>query len=161
MIPSLIVLASPAPQANILQAYPNHRLITEGQIFNHLSGKPFAGTQYGLDSIEQLCGAFVAESIKSPLIIHTFNPVIQNFLMCYEPRTNSGDRLVEDLDSTRERFLLWKATNNDGLFFRALDIDAIAKKLDVLCIGEALCDSLLEAEINNYVPNPPNEPPRN
>lgn len=147
---NLIVIASAAPLLNIQHAFPDHRIVDDGQIFQHLNGTPFAGMQYGLDTIEQLCDAFVAQSEKEPLIIHSFNPIIQNYLMCYAPRENPADRLVDDLSATSKRFLLWKPTENGGLFISALDIVNIANKMDALCIGDALCDVFLETEINEF-----------
>lgn len=147
---NLIVIASAAPLLNIQRAFPDHRIVDDGQIFQILNGTPFDEKQFGLDTIEQLCDAFVAQSEKEALVIHTFNPVIQNYLMCYLPLEKPEDRLVDDLGATRQRFQLWKPTGNDGLFISALDIANIAKKMDVLCIGDALCDVFLEAEINEF-----------
>jgi hypothetical protein len=94
---------------------------------------------FGLDSMEELCDAFVDHSKETPLVIHTFHPVIQNYLGVYDESNN----LI--LSGCKERFMI----NKDGEFVSLFEIENLVKKLDILSVGEAIFDVYLQAEVEN------------
>lgn len=137
--PNLIVVVNEAESTLIHETFPAHKLLTDIDIFEFLNFRAFCDRMFGLDSMEELCDAFVEYSKETPLVIHTFHPVIQNYLGVYDENTN----LIHS--ECKERFMI----NKDGEFVSLFEIDNFVKKLDILAVGDAIFDVYLQAEVEN------------
>lgn len=133
---NLIVVINPAPQKEIKDAFPGYKLMDDYAFYNILNGEQFVLTTYNLDSLDALMlsiekGCEDGEKI----VIHTFNPLIVNFLEIHDKEELS-------LERSARRFAFYTDKND---FIPALKIPSLVKKLDFMSVGEAVCDSYCES----------------
>jgi hypothetical protein len=140
---NLVVLVNAAKVSDICAAFPDHSVYTDADFYEIFSGaKPFLGKEYGQDDISELCKAFDEAAKDKKILIHTFNPLLINFLEVHT--SDKNDYSVFSLELSQERFFIF---NNEKKFVPLLKIPEFARKLDVLSVGEAICD----AHISDYM----------
>jgi hypothetical protein len=131
---NLVVLINSASAADIKAEFPDHHVYTDADLFSILNGDVrFFSDLYNQGDIQKVCEVIEKNSIKFPILIHTFNPLIINYLEAY-----ADDKFCMIL--SKKRFYL---ANNENKFIRILEIPEFTKKIDTLCVGEAVCDSYL------------------
>lgn len=139
MTPNLLVLVTRAPREAIEAAYPNHTILNDADIFQILNGeKDLDGDDIKFDDFEKL-GAKLEEMEVSgkSILVHTFNPLIPNYLEAGEKP--DGVNFVTDTDACEKRFLIYSG----GAFKSLFSIPSIGKKMEVMGVGDAICDTLL------------------
>lgn len=142
---NLIVLVNAAKADQIKKAFPDHHVYNDAHFFSILNGDEyFFGKKYGYDDIRDMCEMIELMAEKHQLLIHTFNPLIINLLEAYAPDEANDGKLGFSMPLSEKRFAL---LNNEGEFVPLLKIPEFARKLDILCVGEAVCDSI----ISNYM----------
>jgi hypothetical protein len=138
---NLIVVINPVPMDVIRNTFPEHRIMTDAEFYTILNNGFFNGKPYTLDSIDELTRAIEDDCISGKkIIVHVFNPLIINFL-----EVDSG--IENETEISLGRFVFY---TKDKEFIPALSIPMLAKKLDILSIGEAVCDSLASSLQESY-----------
>lgn len=132
---NLIVLVNSSSAADIKTEFPDHHVYNDRDIFSILNGEVrFFSDLYSQADLQKFCEKVEERSEKFPLLIHTFNPLIVNYLEAHDNKEFS-------MDLSKKRFYI---ANNNKEFIRLLEIEEFAKKIDTLSVGEAVCDSYLE-----------------
>lgn len=155
-VANLLVIPNAVSSDIIKATFPNHTLITDGDIFCYLNNKPFNGKTFSIDTIEELCTEFVNLCANGSLIIvHSFNPLVHNYLACpFDPQSQmdsantTQNHFLDDMEATKSRFIAYTDKAKVPFFFSLLDIKLVWKKMESLAIGEAICDVYLENEIS-------------
>lgn len=146
----LAVIVSPAPLHEIKEHFKGYTIYTDGDIYEFLNFGSLNGRHFGLDDLEDLCNEFVEIARTQKTVIHSFNPLIQNWLMCYKELQSANDPLEEDLQAASKRFFVWKDDSNHKGFVSLLDLESLPEKLKVLAVGDAVCDCYLEELISQH-----------
>lgn len=133
---NLIVVINPVSSDEIRKNFPEHRIMTDAEFYTILNNGYFNGKPYTLDTIDELTRAIEDDCLSGKkILVHVFNPLIINYL-----------EVDADIENEAEislgRFAFY---TKDKQFIPALSIPMLAKKLDILCIGEAVCDSLVSS----------------
>lgn len=137
---NLIVLINAAPLALIKSEFPDHHIYTDADIYSIFNGNEyFFSKPYTIDDIEQFCQSIEAHAKKFNILIHTFNPLIINYLEGYPPHEDLRKNTFSTPLSI-DRFFIY---NKNEEFVKILENPAFAGKLDCLSMGEAVADSNL------------------
>lgn len=138
---TLKVLVNCAPSDSILTYFHDFEVITDVELFPILNGTtPFMEKKFNHESYDELAKAIEKYTLDGDkkVLIHSFNPLVHNFLEVGNDKEPSG--YVTDVDGCAKRFVIYTGDNE---FISLLDIPTVRKKLDVMSIGEAICDTYL------------------
>jgi hypothetical protein len=136
---NLIVLINAAPSDIIKKEFPNHHVYTDANIFSIFNGNEyFFSKPYTNDDIKEFCESIEEHSKKFKILIHTFNPLLINFLEAYGPDENGKDDFSMSL--SEDRFL---AYNKNNEFIKILQVPDFAEKIGFMTVGEAFSDSII------------------
>lgn len=101
----------------------NKILINDNDFYNIFNGQKFFDNTYDIEKLKELINDIKEYSINNDIVIHTFNPLILNFFD----------------DSDKDIFYYYDSIKI-GLY-KFFDNFHTLKKLEVLGIGEVICDT--------------------
>ena len=124
---------------NIKLEFPEHKIYTDADLFSILNGnESFLGKKYSQDDMHELCKEIEKDAAINKLLIHTFNPSLINLLEAHTVGVN--DYSIFSMELSKDRFFIF---NSEQEFIQLLKIPEFARKLDILSVGEAVCDSII------------------
>ncbi|CAH7397841.1 hypothetical protein VCHA53O466_50109 [Vibrio chagasii] len=147
--PNLLVLVNSVSKADIVRHFPDYEIMTDAELFPILNGqKLFLRDSYFThESYEELCKALEEYSKERKLIIHSFNPLIHNYLEVCEGELPD---IKTDLEACARRFIIYTYNN---AFTSLFEIPNIRMKMDCMSVGEAICDTYLVEAITDELVN--------
>ncbi|WP_210499240.1 hypothetical protein [Vibrio crassostreae] len=143
----LKVLVNCAPSDAISTHFHDFEVITDVELFPILNGStPFMEKKFNHESYAELAETIEKYALgdKKKVLIHSFNPLVHSFLEVGNNKEPS--EYITDVEGCAERFTIYVGDNQ---FASLLDIPSVRNKLDILSIGEAICDTYLCEAIND------------